>query len=147
MRITDALRGEHGAINRMLDYCATNASTWEIDAAKVAGGTLESALRSHAKIENELLLDSMELHLPERKGLLVVMRGEHDEIEGNLELLDRAQDVKEARRILVRLAAAARGHFSKEEEILFPLAEQHLGQEKLVELGRRWSEERKVELG
>ena len=147
MTITDALRGEHGVIYRLLDHCATNASSWEIDALKAAGGTLESALRSHAKIEDELLFKTMEPFLPEGAGPLVVMRAEHEEIEGNLERLHHADDVEEARGILVRLAAVAREHFSKEEGILFMLADEHLGEEKLVELGGRWSQEREVEVG
>ena len=45
---------------------------------------------------------------------------------------------------LVQVVQVARGHFAKEEQVLYPMAQQALGDAKLAELGARWAERRQV---
>lgn len=146
MKITDALLGEHGVLYRLLDYCADNAGGWDLPTARAGAGALEKALASHAGIEDELLFQAMEPFFPGGSGPLEVMRAEHQEIEGSVERALREDDLEEARRLLVLIAHLARDHFAKEEQVLFPMAQQFLGDEKLEEIGERWAEQREVTL-
>lgn len=145
MKITDALLGEHGVLYRLLDYCAENAHGWDLATVRAGAGALEKALASHAGIENELLFQPLEPYFP-GGGPLEVMRAEHDEIEGSVGRALTVDDLDEARRLLVVIADLARDHFAKEEQVLFPMAQQFLGDDKLTEIGERWGEQRQVTL-
>ncbi len=147
MKITDALLGEHGVLYRLLDYCADEAQGWDEAAVKAAAGALAAALKSHAQLEDKLLFQVMDPFFPSGAGPLAVMRDEHDEIEGSVDRLLGGVSLEEGRDLLERIAARARDHFAKEEQVLFPMAEQRLGVEALEEIGERWAEERNVVLG
>lgn len=140
MKITDALLGEHAMIYRLLDHCSAGADAWSLEEARTAGGTLAAALLAHAHVEDELLFRALEPHLSAAAGPLAVMRQEHDEIEGSLARLAEARDAESARMLLRYATSVARQHFAKEEQVLFPMAEQFLSPERLNELGGQWSE-------
>lgn len=144
MKITDALLGEHGVLYRLLDYCAEEAHGWNEDTIRAAAGALAAALKSHAQIEDSLLFQAMDPFFPAGMGPLAVMRGEHEEIEGSVERLLGGVELEEGRELLGRIAGLARDHFSKEEQVLFPMAEQHLGAARLAEICEKWAEERGV---
>jgi hemerythrin-like domain-containing protein len=95
-------------------------------------------------LEDELLFIALEAHLDPQSGPLAVMRMEHNEIEGSLERLQKLQDLAEAKNLLLHAVQTARAHFAKEEQVLFPLAGQMLEAGKLVQLGAKWAERRKV---
>jgi hemerythrin-like domain-containing protein len=88
-------------------------------------GELEAALEAHARLEDELLFCHLESLLPQQ-GPLAVMRAEHQEIEGLLASLADSSDASDAYSRIQRLVVVARDHFAKEEQVLFPLAEQIL---------------------
>ena len=108
---------------------------------------LAAALESHSKIEDELLFQVLEPFFPSGQGPLAAMRAEHDEIDGSMERVLASTDLEERRALLKRISELAREHFAKEEQVLFPMAEQRLGVARLEEIGERWAEERNVVLG
>jgi hemerythrin-like domain-containing protein len=144
MRITDALRGEHGVLLRMLDFVEQEAPTSSLSDAQAMGRLLRQAIESHAHLEDELLFGALEPQLGAEQGPLAVMRMEHGEIEGCLERLPEERAAEGARRLLLRLVEVARGHFAKEEQVLFPMAERLLPREQLLERGGAWAERRSV---
>jgi hemerythrin-like domain-containing protein len=77
-------------------------------------------------------------------GPLAVMRAEHDEIEGALDRLPKIQDLAEAQSLVLHVIQVAREHFAKEEQALYPIAEQVLDTDTLTRLGRQWAERRGV---
>ncbi len=141
MKITDALLGEHAVIYPLLDELARGdfATAGE---ARGQARVLAAALESHAHLEDELLFEPLEQHLGTGAGPLSVMRLEHDEIEAVLARLRESEEPVEARTTATRLAALARDHFAKEEQVLFPLAEQTLGEVGLEQLGADWARRR-----
>jgi len=72
------------------------------------------------------------------------MRAEHEEIDRHLSELRSAEDEATARRSLLHALSLAREHFAKEEQVLFPLAENLLGDEELARLGAEWATRRGV---
>jgi len=143
MKITEALYGEHGPLYALLRHCEESAPLWELADITLAGRCLESALLSHAEIEDALLFAAVEPRLPPA-GPVAVMRAEHEEIDRFLASLRAADDEAGARRSLLNAVSTARDHFAKEEQILFPLAEQLLDAEELARLGAIWAERRGV---
>ena len=143
MKITDALLGEHGVLYQLLDYCADEAQGWDETTVEAMAGALES----HSKIEDQFLFQVLEPFFPSGQGPLAAMRAEHDEIDGSMERVLASTDLEERRALLKRISELAREHFAKEEQVLFPMAEQRLGVARLEEIGERWAEERNVVLG
>jgi iron-sulfur cluster repair protein YtfE (RIC family) len=145
MKVTDALLGEHGVFYAQFDYMEKNVPhAQDLALVKSQGAMLAAALAPHAHLEDELLFIALEAHLDPQSGPLAVMRMEHNEIEGSLERLQKRQDLAEAKNLLLHAIQTARAHFAKEEQVLFPLAGQMLEAGKLVQLGAKWAERRKV---
>lgn len=148
MKLTDALIGEHGAFYTLFDEIERIAATQE-GIAVILGATavLEAMVDSHAALEDELLFAALEPHLGSHEGPLAVMRREHDEMIRLLERIEDAADVEEAVSLVNEALAAARSHFRKEEQVLFPMAVRLLGDETLHRLGRAWAGVRHVTAG
>ncbi len=165
MRITDALKGEHGVFYAQFEFLENAIGAANLATLQTLGAMLASALAPHAHIENEVLFPSIE----ERIGVggpTTVMRMEHehiegmlarlqeireltqahDEIEGALARLPGLDNADEARRLVRDVLFAAHEHFAKEENVLFPMAEQMLDERTLERLGREWAERRSVVL-
>ena len=139
--ITDALVGEHGVIYAELEHLASRPLE-SVEAARAQGAQLAAGLASHAHIEDELLFVPLEGPLGPNGGPLAVMRMEHEEVEGTLERLAHAADLEEAQSLASHLVSVAREHFAKEEQVLFPMAEQLLPEAELRGLGEQWAARR-----
>ena len=139
--ITDALLGEHGVIYRLLEHLTSRPFN-SAEEARIQAAQLAAGLATHAQIEDDLLFVALEGPLGPNGGPLAVMRAEHAEVEGTLERLAQVEDVQEAEALAGHLVAVAREHFAKEEEVLFPMAEQLLGEEVLRSLGEQWAARR-----
>ncbi len=139
--ITDALLGEHGVIYALLAHLE-NATFASAEEARAAAAMLHAGLESHAHIEDELSFVPLEGHLGTAGGPLAVMRMEHDEVERTLARLLEVDDVAEARTLAAHLGKTARDHFGKEEQVLFPMAEQMLDADELRRLGKEWATRR-----
>ena len=90
-------------------------------------------LAAHARLEDELLFHELEHDLPQA-AILDAMRAEHREIDALLEGLLRGERGPS----LDRLLRVARGHFLKEEKVLFEFAERLIDSERLAALGAAW---------
>lgn len=144
VKITDALLGEHAVLydlfGHLRDTAETGADTAEI---RAAFAVVDRLLRSHARIEEELLFPRLDSHLGP-SGPLAVMRSEHRGME---ELLDTAReetDIASLKSLIGRLLELVDGHFRKEEMVLFGMARKFLGDETLSELGEQWAAARGV---
>lgn len=144
MNIIDALLGEHGVLYALLDGVDAGAPGWSLPEARAYAAALGSALLSHARVEDDLLFPAIRQETGGNAGPLDVMRQEHEEIEGSLRRIDASEDAGEVRSMLLSVALLAREHFEKEEQMLFPLAADLLGDERLQELGRSWGRSRNV---
>lgn len=143
LRITDALYGEHGPLYALFGHLEESAPRWELADLLLAGRCLEAALLSHAQVEDDLLFPAVEARMPP-DGPAAQMRLEHEEIDAELTRLRDAETEAEGRRALATAIALARDHFRKEEQVLFPLAEELVGREELERLCQSWAERRGV---
>ena len=98
---------------------------------------------SHAQLEDTLLFPELAKHGLEQ-GPLPVMRAEHTEIERLLAAALVAPTPALAADLVAGMVELTLEHFHKEEQVLFPMAEQLLGEPLLLELGARWAKEREV---
>jgi iron-sulfur cluster repair protein YtfE (RIC family) len=142
--ITHFLLGEHAVFYAQFDNLETHLPEAEnLPQVKSMGGMLAAALASHAQLENDLLFTALDPHFG-GSGPVAVMRAEHAQIEGSLDQIQAAGELDQAKRTLLNIITLARQHFAKEEQILFPMAQQILDDQTLFELGTQWAERRKV---
>ncbi len=147
MDLTQALLGEHGVFYAQFDQLEKTASSGTLTDVQAQADLIAVALLGHAGLEDDLLFTALEPQLGTQAGPLAVMRMDHIEIEGAFERIARASDLAEARGLVREALQTLRGHFAKEEQVLFPMAAQVLGSGRLVEMGGRWADTRKVWIG
>ncbi len=144
MKITEALRRDHKVFyNQFQDLenaLLSQEGPPEIESQLDA---LTAALETHAQLEDELLFAALEPYLGPM-GPLAVMRTEHTEIENTLGQLQEAAGFAVTEQRVSHLLQVARPHFAKEEQILFPTAEQVLDPDTLEELGAKFNNRRRV---
>ena len=144
MKITDAFLGEHGVFYAQFSHLEEVLPLSEaVEEVHAQAALLTAALATHARLEEDVLFTSLDPHLGPM-GPLAVMRAEHNEIEGTLARIPEVKDLVEARGLLLHALQVARQHFAKEEQVLFPMANQILGEETLTRLGTQWAERRSV---
>lgn len=145
MKLTDALLGEHGAFYTLFDEIEEIAARESAIAIILgASAALGAMVNAHARLEDELLFSALEPHLGTDDGPLAVMRSEHDNMEHLLAQIEDAADIDQAIFLVEEALRAARSHFQKEEQVLFPMARRLLGDEALTRLGKAWAEARRV---
>lgn len=143
MLITDALLGEHGVFHLLLQHIERAVPVFDsISALQNRIAAFAFALESHANIEEELLFASLGPYLGAHSGPLAVMRMEHNQIADLLERIESAATIEEGRALVTQMIQVTRGHFQKEEQVLFRLVRQFLGEEELSALGTKWAEQR-----
>ncbi len=139
MKLTDALLGEHGAFNVLLNEIEKMASiagdVAQIDSAIAVFAT---EIKAHAALEEELLFPALKPHLATNE-LITEMLAEHKEIRQGLERIENAVDISEAIDAVQQTISAIRNHFQKEEKVLYPFAEDVLDDETLIRLGKAWA--------
>ena len=147
MLITDALLGEHGIFYLLFQDIEGALPTLESVAALTnRAAPLSFSLEAHARLEDELLFTALEPHLGTQGGPLAVMRMEHDQIVNLLGRIESATDLEQGRALATQMIEVSRSHFQKEEQVLFRMARQFLGEEQLSALGAKWSQCRKIHL-
>jgi hemerythrin-like domain-containing protein len=138
------LLGEHAVFYAQFDNLENRLPKAEnLLQVKSLGGILAAALASHAQLENELLFNALDPHFG-GSGPVAVMRAEHAQIEGTLDQIQAADELGQAKHLLMHTITLARQHFAKEEQVLFPMAQQVLDDQTLFELGAQWAERREV---
>jgi regulator of cell morphogenesis and NO signaling len=104
---------------------------------------LNAALETHAELEDELLFSALEPIIGP-VGPLAVMRMEHEAIGNIFFQLQESADLAVKEGIVTHLLEIARPHFAKEEQILFPMAEQQLDSNTLEQLGAQFANRRRI---
>ncbi len=156
INLTNALLGEHAVIYELFDHVRdTTLTSDDIRDIHGAVAVVARLLVSHARIEEDLLFSSLELHLGQmggqmggqmdgQMGPLAMMRAEHLEIDDLLEAAGRETDLAVLRSVVGQLLDLAHYHFQKEEAVLFPMARQCLDEATLTDLGDQWAASRNV---
>jgi hemerythrin-like domain-containing protein len=150
MKITDAFIQEHAEITQQLDQLEVLllGEIKTLTEVKEPGAKLAAELDKHANLEEDLLFDALEAKMGDDDDLRDV-RDDHARIEKLMQdvlgTLEDIQRLGHARRNLLKAIKVARAHFSREEKKTFPLAEEILGKEKLLELGAEWQKRRQQE--
>ena len=142
MKITEALLAEHLVFHNMFDHIeATVPKLKTLAEVKSLAALMESVLKAHSDTEDELFIGPLE-HCFEQIGQRDAFLEEHQEIDDSLRNLRQAKQLKQARQLLLAAVAYSRGHFDKEERIVFPMAERVLNGKTLKALGQAWMEQR-----
>jgi hemerythrin-like domain-containing protein len=102
---------------------------------------MQTMLDAHSSAEDQLFISPLE-HCFEQIGHCETFHQEHEDIERNLNLVQKARQTTQARKLFLAAITACRKHFDKEERIVFPLAERVLNAKTLTDLGRTWMEQR-----
>lgn len=147
MKITDAFLAEHAMLYAQFDYLqqATPAAA-NLAVVHSQAATMTATLASHAHLEDELLFTALDAQMGPM-GPVAVMRMEHDQIEALLEQVLAAQDLAAAQRLMQQTLQLVRIHFAKEEQVLFPMAQQVLDERTLTQLAGQWAQRRGVPIG
>ncbi|HEY5912887.1 MAG TPA: hemerythrin domain-containing protein [Verrucomicrobiae bacterium] len=142
MKITEALLAEHMVFHNMFDHIeATAAKLKSLGEVKAVAAVMEEMLKAHSDTEDELFLGPLE-HCFEQIGQRDAFIEEHQEMDGNLQLVQQANRLKEAQQLLLAAVAHSRRHFDREERVVFPLAESVLKAQTLDDLGKAWMDQR-----
>lgn len=128
-RISSYLTDDHRRCDRLLAACeaAITASTWQ--AADEAAIAFRDALLHHFALEEEVLFPDLEQANPAAAGPTGVMRMEHRQIRQLLDELAAAVRVRDGESCLGNLETLhmlGQQHNTKEEGILYPLADRSL---------------------
>jgi len=146
MKITEVLMAEHAVFHNLFDHIEKSAPRLKTLAeVKLLAATMETLHRAHSSTEDKLLIEPLE-HCFAQIGQSETFHDEHDEIDRELLAVNEATDLKKARKLLLKVVAASRKHFDKEERIVFPMAERVLKAKTLLELGDEWMRRREAAL-
>lgn len=144
MQVITALLNEHRLLYRQFDDLEQKLPTLTtLPRLRRQVAVLGAALHSHACLEDSLLFTALAPHLGEINPL-TTMRGEHDGIVHVLAALPQLQDLRKAHVGVQFLLAVARGHCTREERLLYPLAQMVLSDKELYQLGEQWAKRRVV---
>jgi hemerythrin-like domain-containing protein len=142
MKITEALFAEHLVFHNMFDHIeAALPQVKTLAEVKTLSALMESMLKAHSDTEDDLFIGPLE-HCFEQIGQRDAFLQEHQEMDGNLQLVQKAARLETARALLHRAVIHSRRHFDREERIVFPMAENVLKGETLTALGQAWMEQR-----
>ncbi len=142
MKITEALLAEHMVFHNMFDHLeAVTPNLKTLAEVKSLGSLMESMLKAHSDTEDQLFLGPLE-HCFEQIGVRDAFLEEHQEMDGSLQLVQKATRLREAQQLLLAAVAHSRQHFDREERIVFPVAERALKNKTLTELGQTWIDQR-----
>jgi hemerythrin-like domain-containing protein len=142
MKITEALFAEHLVFQHLFDHIESKAPRLKsLAEVKLLAALMESMLKAHSDIEDDLFIGPLE-HCFEQIGQRETFHREHQEIDRNLKLVQKARRLKPARQLMLAAVTYSRKHFDKEERIVFPLAQRVLKAETQRALGQRWMDQR-----
>jgi hemerythrin-like domain-containing protein len=146
MKITSILQAEHAVFHNLFDYIErTSPTVRTVAEIKSLARLTESLLAAHSRTEDELFIEPLE-HCFEQVGQRETFHDEHEAIDLALATVQKAREVKTARKQLLAVVLAARKHFDKEERIVFPMAERVLKAKTLTDLGEQWFKRREATL-
>ena len=133
MRITDVLRIEHGLLRRMMrelgDWLAQSLPA---PALRERAIMFSIALEDHAQREEKLLFDPLSAKSSDARNWVDMMEIVHDEVRGLFEEI--ASSPRDPTDKLWTMLQLTEEHFVKEENEVFPLAENLIDLETLTQL-------------
>jgi hemerythrin-like domain-containing protein len=146
MKITDILRAEHTVFHHLFDHIEASVPRLKTLAeVKSLSLLVDKVMSPHSQTEDELFIEPLG-HYFEQIGQRETFHDEHELIEQTLAAVDKARTLKDGKRLLLRVIAASRKHFEKEERIVFPMAERILKAKTLTDLGSEWMKRREAAL-
>lgn len=134
-RTLQLLGEQHQAILARLDSIESEVERLESFSALLA--LLEDEVAAHFRIEEEALFPFLDGHADLRRGPLVVVDAEHSAFRDLvLDLRDaiRVADIELQRVCAVTIIRFLRGHITKEDQVLFPMAEACLSERERAEI-------------
>ena len=136
MRIIDRFSREHDAFVVQLDGLRADvARGGDVRAAIEGMRVLAEPLLKHAANEEALLFPDLVLKLGgETGGPVGVLREEHVVIHGQVDHLSAEPTRAAFDQVFTAFDKILREHIAKEEEVVFPLSAQLLGDERLSEM-------------
>ena len=144
MKITDVLRAEHAVFHNLFDHIeATLPQLKTLAEVKSLATVAGKLLEPHSQTEDSLFIEPLE-HYFDQIGQNELFHEEHKEIDALLAKIQKARDIKSAKKLLQTAVITCRNHFDKEERIVFPMAEQTLKNKTLAELGEAWLRRREM---
>jgi hemerythrin-like domain-containing protein len=142
--LIDLLLGEHAALLSLFRHIDARLSAMDLRQLLAAGETVEAMLMAHGVEEDGLLFHSLPAEHRGVKQTLEAMFGEHKEQRTMLDELRGMETAESARRQLARVIEMTREHFAVEERVLFGLAKELLGEDRLSELGEEFARRRGI---
>ncbi len=138
MKVTEALLTEHRLLKILAAQLESAAeSKVELPALVGAASMLQKALIGHSQVEDEGLFARLEAAMG-GGGPVAVMRADHEQIESMLGEIADGTNRDQVARTVREVVGLTRDHFAKEENILFPMAEQVLDERALEDLSAPW---------
>ena len=139
MLATDALREDHARVRDLFDKL-TSSGTVSVDAEEGVFVEIATALRAHARIEEEIFYLAVAKAVNRVKspeiGLLEEAIDDHREVDALItELMDMRPGDDEWETKLRELREAVDEHIEMEENKMFPLAERLLDESDLERIG------------
>ncbi|MDQ0246454.1 hemerythrin-like domain-containing protein [Bacillus fengqiuensis] len=152
------LKNEHGPLTAQMEqlYQSSNLignnpsiDNWveQINALKEDVVTFVQHLEPHSEREEGILFPMMAAYIGREMGPIAVMEYEHDQAKShlgtflektdNLNTEVKANEAKDLADLVIQAYFILKEHFSKEENVLFPMAEQMLSDEEKEELRRK----------
>ena len=120
MKLLMPCLGEHAVFYALFMHMEQSIPAADtLSQVKSQGAMLAAALASHAHLEEDLLFKTLEPHIGSM-GPLAVMRMEHDQIEGGWNACPPFGNWSRRENLLLQIVEVARGHFAKEEQVLYP---------------------------
>jgi hemerythrin superfamily protein len=137
VKITTVLRIEHRLLREMMEAMSewlSKAAASEGAAMRERVSLLAVALEAHALREEKHLLARLRTQSEGARHLVDMMELVHDEVRGLFEEIETMENPKES---LWTILDITETHFVREEEEVFPLAEELLPEDLLVELATK----------
>lgn len=127
--IRDCLSSDHRACDAAFAATEQAVAAGKWDAARAAFETLREAMLAHLAAEEEILFPAFEARTGMSMGPTRVMRGEHAQMRELLEAAGEAlaaQDAEDYAGNAETLLILTQQHNMKEENVLYPMCDQHL---------------------
>ena len=127
--IRDCLSSDHRACDAAFAATEQAVAAGKWDAARAAFETLREAMLAHLAAEEEILFPAFEARTGMSMGPTRVMRGEHAQMRELLEAAGEAlvaQDAEDYAGNAETLLILTQQHNMKEENMLYPMCDQHL---------------------
>jgi hypothetical protein len=139
MQVITALLGEHGLLYAQCDELERRLPTLTaLPRLRYQVAHLGAAILRHACFENGFLFTALNPHWAEVNPL-GLMRNEHDGIEQALVAFPQIQDLHKAHAGAQFMLEVARQHCSREEQMVYPVAQALLSRKELLRLGEQWA--------